>query len=183
MILSSQYKTTEHQIPPKPGTHQPARPEVKYRSLREAVDTFIEDLNSNSPSITITQLDNSGITSFSYLGLKFRLEVPVGVADNIILQTWYEHSKKAAGISGRVVQFNAALQKMGLGGKLTFRNMNGKYAFTLSKQMDPEKFSKTSLRHGIEYFMEMSIKLHNIINSTDLKKVDKVRLTNSVATQ
>jgi len=42
-----------------------------------------------------------------------------------------------------------------------------------------EKFSKTTLRHGIEYFVEMSIKLHNIIHSTDaMRVVEKVRLTN-----
>ena len=51
----------------------------------------------------------------------------------------------------------------------------------LTKKMDLEKFSKTELRHGIEYFMEMSIKLHNIINTTDVRRVDKIRLTNSIA--
>ena len=159
--------------------------EAVYRSLRDAVDIgFIKDLNSGSPSITIPQLNDSGTTSFSYLGLKFRLDVPgASVADNVIVQTWFDHSKKAANISGRIVQFNAALQKMGLGGKLTFRNMNGKHAFTLTKKMDPEQFSKTSLRHAIEYFMEMSIKLHNIINTNDIKRVDKVRLVHNVACQ
>eukprot|EP00578_Thalassiosira_sp_NH16_P007954 CAMPEP_0181123974 /NCGR_PEP_ID=MMETSP1071-20121207/26214_1 /TAXON_ID=35127 /ORGANISM="Thalassiosira sp., Strain NH16" /LENGTH=755 /DNA_ID=CAMNT_0023209209 /DNA_START=163 /DNA_END=2430 /DNA_ORIENTATION=- len=176
--------TVQHQLPPK---HNKSRSnnESAYSSLREAVDVgFIKDLNSGSPSITISQLNDSGATSFSYLGLKFRLEVPVGgVADNVIVQTWFDHGKRAAGISGRIVQFNAALQKMGLDGKLTYRNMNGKNAFTLTKTMDPEKFSKISLRHSIEYFMEMSIKLHNAINTGDMKKVDKVRLVNSVACQ
>jgi len=172
-------------LPSQPSsTLPPAKPqprEVKYKSLREAVDCFITDLNSGSPTVTIVPLDNSGITSFSYLGIKFRLEVPGGVSDNIIVQTWYEHSKKAAGISSYVVKFNAMFQKMGLGGKLTFRNMNRKYAFTLTQKMDPETFSKTNMRHCVEYFMEMSIKLHNIININDVRRVDKVRLTHSVA--
>mmetsp|Transcript_24504 Transcript_24504/g.43959 ORF Transcript_24504/g.43959 Transcript_24504/m.43959 type:complete len:632 (+) Transcript_24504:45-1940(+) len=177
--IDSLQNATQH-APPLPPAKQQSR-EAKYKSLREAVDNFIKDLNSGSPAVTIAQLDSSGTTSFSYLGLKFRLDVPEGVSDNIIVQTWYEHSKKAAGISGRVVQFNASLQKIGLGGRLTFRNMNRKHAFMLTKKMDPEKFSKTELRHGIEYFMEMSIKLHNIINTTDVRRVDKIRLTNSIA--
>eukprot|EP00571_Detonula_confervacea_P001980 CAMPEP_0172319808 /NCGR_PEP_ID=MMETSP1058-20130122/38775_1 /TAXON_ID=83371 /ORGANISM="Detonula confervacea, Strain CCMP 353" /LENGTH=593 /DNA_ID=CAMNT_0013034935 /DNA_START=111 /DNA_END=1892 /DNA_ORIENTATION=+ len=164
------------QLPPKPQPREP-----KYKSSIEAVDSFIRDLNSGSPAVTITQLDSSGSTIFSYRGLKFRLEVPDGVADNIMVHTRFEHNKKAAGISGRVVQFNAALQKMGLDGKLTYRNINGKNVFTLTKKMDLEKFSKTSLRHSIEYFLEMTIKLHNIINTTDVIKVVKVRLTNTVA--
>ena len=101
-----------------------------------------------------------------------------------MIQTWYEQSKKVANISARVVQFNAALQKIGLGGKLTFRNMNGKYAFTFTKSMDPLCFSKVELRHGIEYFMEMSIKIHNIIHTMDVRKVPgagKVRLIGGVA--
>jgi hypothetical protein len=55
--------------------------------------------------------------------------------------------------------------------------MNGKYAFTMTKLADPKHFNKKGLRHGIEYFMEMSIKLHNLINPMDMKKVDRVRLT------
>ena len=131
------YNQQQHQ---QQSPIQPSRgssgTEYKFSTLQEAVNTFIIELNSGStqPSVSINQLDNWGITSFTYLGLKFRLEVPTtGLAENILMiQTWYEQSKKVANISARVVQFNAALQKIGLGGKLTFRNMNGKYAFTLS---------------------------------------------------
>lgn len=140
--------------------------------MREAVNSFIKDLNSNSPGITIPPLNDSAKTSFDYLGITFLLEVPNCVDnDNVVIQTWFDHPRKSASISARVVQFNAALHKIGLGGsKLTYRNINGKYAFTLTKKIDPEKFSKTLLRHGIEYFMEMSIKLHNIINNADARR-------------
>lgn len=174
--------------------------EIKYKSLREAVDSFITDLNNShngapstslqqqkQPIITINQLDNWGITSFSYLNLKFRLEVPTSsVADNILLQTWYDQTDKKKklppSISGKVVQFNASLQKLGLqNNKLTFRSMNNKYAFTMNTQVkDPTKFSKMELRHGMEYFIEMSIKLHNIMFCYDVKTITqeggKVRL-------
>jgi hypothetical protein len=78
-----------------------------------------------------------------------------------------------------VSQFNARLHKVDTGCRLTFRNMNGKYAFTLTKKADPGQFNKKGLRHGIEYFIEMSIKLHNLINPMDMKKVERVRLTTS----
>lgn len=155
--------------------------EVKYKSIRDAVDGFIRDLNSGLPSISLSQLDSSGMTSFLYTDIKFRLDVPIGIANNVIIQTWYEDNKRAMEISTLVAKFNASLQRIGVGGRLTFRNMNGKYVFSLTKQMDPELFCKNSFRHGIEYFVEMSIKLHNIINPADVRTLEKVRLTNSVA--
>lgn len=189
---------TSKEQQPHPQPHPHHHRETKYTSLREAVNGFIKDLNSNSPAVTICPLDsNTGITSFTYLGLKFFLEVPDCVDnDQIVVQTWFDHhhpnghsrGKTASSlisskvVSSKVVSFNAALHKIGLGGcKLTYRNMmSGKHAFTLTKKMyAEEKFSKTTLRHGIEYFVEMSIKLHNIVHSADaMRVVDKVRLTN-----
>ncbi|KAL3760525.1 hypothetical protein ACHAWU_001860 [Discostella pseudostelligera] len=150
-----------------------------YNSLREAVDAFIKDLSrGSSSSIDIPPLNSSDATSFSYLGLLFHLEVPSGVgADKIMVQTWYKHRKNSTLISSLVGQFNARLHKVDTGCRVTFRNMNGKYAFTMTKIADPKHFNKKGLRHGIEYFMEMSIKLHNLINPMDMKKVDRVRLT------
>ncbi|KAL7428685.1 hypothetical protein ACHAXH_001996 [Discostella pseudostelligera] len=150
-----------------------------YNSLREAVDAFIRDLTrGSSSSIDIPPLNSSDATSFSYLGLLFHLEVPSGVgADKIMVQTWYKHRKNSTLISSLVGQFNARLHKVDTGCRVTFRNMNGKYAFTMTKLADPKHFNKKGLRHGIEYFMEMSIKLHNLINPMDMKKVDRVRLT------
>ncbi len=170
---------TEHgtKVNNKPQQH----PELKYKSLRDTVDGFIKDLNSGLPSKSLSQLDSSGMTSFLYTDLKFRLDVPIGITDNVIIQTWYDDNKRATEISTLVAKFNASLQRIGVGGRLTCRKMNGKYVFSLTKQVDPELFCKNSFRHGIEYFVEMSIKLHNIINPADVRTLEKVRLTNSVA--
>ena len=165
------------QVNNKSQQHQ----EFKHKSMRDAVDGFIKDLNSGLPSISLSQLDSSGMTSFLYTDIKFRLDVPIGIANNVIIQTWYEDNKKAMEISTLVAKFNASLQRIGAGGRLTFRHMNGKYVFSLTKHMDPELFCKNSFRHGIEYFVEMSIKLHNIINPADVRTLEKVRLTNCVA--
>ncbi len=176
------FTTTHHETKRKPESNHV---EEKFDSLREAVNAFIKDLTSRksshapSSSIDIPPLDSLDATSFSYLGLLFHLEVPSGVgSDKIMVQTWYKpHRKNSSQVSSIVGQFNARLHKVDTGCRLTFRNMNGKYAFTLTKKADPEHFNKKELRHGIEYFMEMSIKLHNLINPMDMKKVDRVRLT------
>lgn len=160
--------------------HQQPR-EVKYKSIRDAVDGFIHDLNSGLPSISISKLDSYGMTSFVYTGIKFRLDVPNTLANNVIIQTWFEHCKRTMEITTLVVKFNASLQKTGGGGRLTFRKMNGKYVFTFTKKVDLALFEKNSFRYGIEYFVEMSIKLHNIIHPADFRKLEKVKLTNSVA--
>jgi hypothetical protein len=176
-------KSTDHPVHTENGTrvnHTHKQP-LMYESLRDAVDGFIEDLNSGSPSISVSQLDSSGMTSFLYTDFKFRLDVPSGISNNIIIQTWYEDNRKAFEISALVAKFNTSLRRTGVGGRLTFRKMNGKYVFSLTKQVQPEQFCKNSFRHGIEYFIEMSIKLHNIINVDDVRPLEKVRLTNSVA--
>jgi hypothetical protein len=128
-------------------------------------------------------LDSSGNAHFTYNGLDFTLQVPEGLSSNVLVQTWFDHDRKAAGISARVVEWNRSLQEIGLGGKLTFRNIKGKFAFTLTREMKPEKFSKKELKHAIEYYLEMSIKLHNTINVSDQRKVDKVRLQDSCLAQ
>ena len=126
-------------------------------------------------------LNSSGSTSFSCLGLKIRLEVPRGINNAIIVQTWFKHSKKAAAAAIQVSKFNASLQALGLGGKLTFRSTNRKHMFVLATKMNPDKFRNIELQHVIEYFVEMSIELHNIINTTDAKRVEKVQLKSIAA--
>lgn len=148
-------------------------------SLRQSVDLFIEELNSASPNGIINCLDSSGKASFTYKGLDYIMQVPEGLSHLILLQTRFDQDRKAAGISARIVEWNRSFQEIGLGGKLTFRNVKGKFAFTLTMEMKPEKFCKRDLKHAMEYYLEMSIKLHNTINVTDQKKVDKVRLQDS----
>ena len=68
--------------------------EVKYKSIRDAVDGFIRDLNSGLPSISLSQLDSSRMKSFIYTIIKFCLDVPIGIlANNVIIQTWYKNNK------------------------------------------------------------------------------------------
>ena len=151
----------------------------KLLSLRQSVDIFIEELNSTSANSIINRLDSSGKTTFTYKGLDYTLQVPEGLSHNVTVQTWFDQDRKAAGISARIVEWNRSLQEVGIGGQLTFRNIEGKFAFTLTREMKPESFCKRDLKHVIEYYLEMSIKLHNVINVTNQKKVEKVRLQDS----
>jgi len=157
--------------------HSSSHPSSKGSSkrLRDSIDDFINELNAGSPAISLSTLDNDGTTSFSYLGIKFKLEV--SDAKSFTVQTVFDQNKKAASISSRLVDWNKSLQEVGLGGKLTFRNVNSKFTFCLSKNMEPEDFKARVFRYSIEYFLEFAIKLHNIINVSDLKTVGKVRLS------
>ncbi len=124
-----------------------------------------------------------GTSEFHYLGIKFQLEVPDnGPLDSqsFHVRTTYDHSKRAAGISVRILEWNKALQDIGVGAKLTFRNASKGPGFTFSlssREMEGGKFSRREFRHCLEYFVEMSIKLHNIIFVNDVKRFEKVRLT------
>jgi hypothetical protein len=165
--------TNEHNVQTSQQCH------FKPLSLRQSVDMFIKEVNSASPNGIINRLDSSGNASFVYKGRDYTLQVPEGLSHNVIVQTWFEHDRKAAGISARVVEWNRKLQEVGIGGQLTFRNIKGKFAFTLAREMKAENFCKRDLKHVMEYYLEFSIKLHNIINVTDQKKVEKVRLQDS----
>jgi hypothetical protein len=164
--------------------HHQSSVRCEVMKLRDAVNGFIHTLNSGLPTITISQLDNTGTTTFLYSQLKYRLDVPNALSNNVIIQTWYKQRSKQAivignSISTLISKFNAMLQKTGVDGRLTFRNVNGKYVFSLTKNYEMS-FDKTTFRHGIEYFVEMSIKLYNIINPSNARMIEKVRLTNSV---
>ena len=144
-------------------------------SLRRSVDNFIEEINSASYYNNITIHHDSRKAFFTYTGLDYTLQVPCNESNNVIIQTWFEHDRKAARIPARIVEWNRSLQENGIRGKLAFRKSDVKFAFTLTF-ISTEKFSKTSLKHAMEYYLEMSINLHNAINVTDQKRVHKVRL-------
>jgi len=152
-----------------------AAPKPLAKNLRESINSFITDLQSGSPNIAMSSLDNNGTSSFSYLDIKFKLEV--SEVNSYSIQTLFDHNKKAANISIRLVEWNKGLQEMGLGGKLTFRNTKGTFVFSFDKKIEPENFKSRTFRYSVEYFLEFAIKLHNIINVTDLKTVGKVRLS------
>jgi len=147
----------------------------KAKNLKESINAFIAELNSGSPVISISTLDDNVTTNFSYLGIKFKLEV-FGL-NSYSVQTIFGHNKKAASISSRLVDWNKALQEIGVGGKLTFRNINGTFVFAFNKNMEHEEFKSRTFRYSIEYFLEFAIKLHNVINVTNMKAVGKVRLS------
>lgn len=157
----------------KHHSSQHQQPKASSKRLRESIDAFITELNSGSPSISMPNLDENGCTTFSYLGIKFKLDISETKSFTVL--TSFDHNKRAACISARLVDWNKALQEIGLGGKLTFRFPT----FALSKSMDPEEFKPRVFRYSIEYFLEFAIKLHNILNVNDLKSVGKVRLSAS----
>merc|ERR1712151_933287 len=96
-------------------------------------------------------LNDEGSTTFSYLGIKFKLEAS---SHSFTVSTVFAHNKRSAAISSRLVEWNKALQEIGLGGKLTFRAVNGSFTFCLTRPMEPEEFKSRTLRYSIEYFLE-----------------------------
>ncbi|KAL7496914.1 hypothetical protein ACHAWT_005823, partial [Skeletonema menzelii] len=78
----------------------------KPLSLRQSVDMFIKEVNAAFPNGIINRLDSSGNASFIYKGRDYILQVPEGLSHNIIVQTWFDQDRKAAGIAARVVEWN-----------------------------------------------------------------------------
>lgn len=172
-IGAAQKKELKSVTKQHPAQHTTAKAQTK--ALRESINSFISDLNSGTPAISLSNLNDNGVTNFSYLGIKFKLDV--SEVNSFSVQTLFDHNKKAASISARLVEWNKALQEVGLGGKLVFRKDGGSFTFSLNKSIEPEDFKSRTFRYSIEYFLEFAIKLHNVINVNDLKTVGKVRLS------
>lgn len=151
----------------------------KSISLWQSVDNFINEINSASYNNIIIHHDSDSDSGrkafFTYTGLSFTLQVPCNEANNVIVQTLFEHDRKAASISARIVEWNRSFQENGIRGKLAFQKGDVKFVFSLT-YISTDRFSKTSFKHALEYYIEMSIKLHNAINVTDQKRIHKVRL-------
>lgn len=117
-----------------------------------------------------------GICAFSYRKITFVIEVPLEQKSGFFVYSSFDGDPGTFNLSEKVDAWNNWLSNIGKQSRVSFVKAGKRTVFTLNgNERDisrREIFQKT-----LEYFCEMSLKLHNIFHPTEAKVVDKVCLT------
>lgn len=117
-----------------------------------------------------------GICAFSYRRITFVIEVPITPNAGFMVYSSFDGEADKYKLSEKVDAWNKWFQKIGKLSRVSHVKAGQKTVFTLKgSERDMSKcdvFQKT-----LEYFVEMSLKLHNLIHPKEIKAVENVCLT------
>jgi len=121
-------------------------------------------------------LDGMGICAFSYRRITFVIEVPITPHAGFMVYSSFDGEADKHKISERVGAWNDWLSKIGRHSSVAHVRAGRKTVFSLKAgerdMVKSEVFQKT-----LEYFVEMSLKLHNLLHPLETKAVENVCLT------
>ena len=117
-----------------------------------------------------------GICAFSYRRITFVIEVPITPNAGFMVYSSFDGEADKYKISEKIDSWNKWFQKIGRYSRVSHVKAGQKTVFTMKgSERDMAKcelFQKT-----LEYFVEMSLKLHNLIHPMEAKTVENVCLT------
>ncbi|KAL7549865.1 hypothetical protein ACHAWF_013123 [Thalassiosira exigua] len=145
-------------------------------SGRVLIDSYLREISSKS-KLSVS-LDGMGICAFSYRRTTFVIEVPITPNAGFMVYSSFDGEYNTRGLSEKMDAWNKWLGKIGRASRVSHVRAGRKTVFTLrgsEKDMSRcDVFQKT-----LEYFVEMSLKLHNLLHPTETKTVENVCLTRS----
>jgi hypothetical protein len=143
-------------------------------SGRVLIDSYLRDISSNS-KLNVS-LDGMGICAFSYRRITFVIEVPITPHAGFMVYSSFDGEADKQKVTERVVSWNEWLSKIGRHSSVAHIRAGRKTVFSLKgSEHDMSKcevFQKT-----LEFFVEMSLKLHNLLHPLEKKVVENVCLT------
>ena len=143
-------------------------------SGRVLIDSYLREISSNS-KLNVS-LDGMGICSFSYRRITFVIEVPITPHAGFMVYSSFDGEADKHKLSERVGAWNDWLSKIGRHSSVAHIRAGRKTVFSLKAgerdMVKSEVFQKT-----LEYFVEMSLKLHNLLHPLETKAVENVCLT------
>ncbi|KAL7485781.1 hypothetical protein ACHAW6_011381 [Cyclotella cf. meneghiniana] len=147
----------------------------EYVSGRVLVDSYLREISSKS-KLSVA-LDGMGICAFSYRKITFVIEVPIlPNAGFMVYSSFDARSVDRAMLSRKIDAWNKWLADIKSASRVSHVMAGSKTVFSLRggerDMMKCEVFQKT-----LEYFVEMSLKLHNILHPEEIKSIDNVCLT------
>ena len=147
----------------------------EYVSGRVLVDSYLREISSKS-KLSVA-LDGMGICAFSYRKITFVIEVPIlPNAGFMVYSSFDGRSVDRAMLARKIDAWNKWLADIKSASRVSHVMAGSKTVFSLRgserDMMKCEVFQKT-----LEYFVEMSLKLHNILHPEEIKSIDNVCLT------
>mmetsp|Transcript_5173 Transcript_5173/g.8770 ORF Transcript_5173/g.8770 Transcript_5173/m.8770 type:complete len:589 (-) Transcript_5173:57-1823(-) len=141
---------------------------------RQLVDSYLHEISSNS-KLSVS-LDFMGICAFSYRKITFVIEVPLESKSGFFVYSSFDGDANKYKLSERVDAWNKWLANIGKLSRVSCVKAGKRTVFTL-KGNERDIRRRETFQKTLEFFVEMSLKLHNILHPTETKVVDKVCLT------
>ena len=174
-------KRTIYKATGKPRSKSQSRPpksspSQEFSSGRVLVDSYLHEISNNS-KLTVS-LDGMGICAFKYRRITFVIEVPIDEHAGFMVYSSFDGEADTNAINKKIDAWNNWLSHIGRSSQVSYVKAGQKTVFTLKgNEFDMDKcniFQKT-----LEYFIEMSLKLHNLLHPNDgmKKSVENVCLT------
>jgi len=153
-------------------------PTQELVSGRVLVDSYLREISSKSP--LSVSLDGMGICAFSYRRITFVVEVPMTPHAGFMVYSSFDAGdgidRRSSELMTKMDAWNGWLSRRGRHSRVSHVRAGQKTVFTLKgSERDMSRcdvFQKT-----LEYFVEMSLKLHNLLHPRDAKVVENVSLT------
>ena len=156
-------------------------------SGRVLIDSYLRNISSNS-KLSIN-LDGMGMCAFSYRRITFVIEVPITPHAGFMVYSSFNYDNDQGDvdktISNKIEAWNTWLSNIKRSSRVSYtqQTSSNKLVFTLrGSEFDMNKC--TIFQKTLEYFIEMSLKLYNILQEQqnggsggEMKQVDNVCLT------
>lgn len=178
-------------IPPpgKPRSKSQSRARSKSRSRssnennsnedlvsgRILIDSYLREISSKSKKLQVS-LDGMGICAFSYRRITFVVEVPITPHAGFMVYSSFDGTMDKHKIAERMAAWNTWLSNIGRHSVVKYVKAGHKTVFSM-KGGEGDMCSCDVFQKTIEYFVEMSLKLHNLLHPKEAKVVENVCLT------
>ncbi len=143
-------------------------------SGRVLIDSYLREISSNS-KLNVS-LDGMGICAFSYRRITFVIEVPITPHAGFMVYSSFDGEADKQKVTERVVSWNEWLSKIGRHSRVAHIRAGRKTVFSL-KGSEDDMFKCEVFQKTLEFFVEMSLKLHNLLHPLEKKVVENVCLT------
>jgi len=148
-------------------------PTNDLNSGRVLIDSYLREISSKS-KLSIS-LDGMGICAFSYRRLTFVIEVPITPHAGFMVYSSFNGNTRNK-LNDKIDAWNAWLLSIGRHSRVSYVKVGKKTVFTLNG--GEEDMAKCNVfQKTLEYFVEMSLKLHNLLHPKESKVVENVCLT------
>jgi len=154
-------------------------PTEELNSNRVLIDSYLREISSKS-KLSVS-LDGTGICAFSYRRTTFVIEVPITPGAGFMVYSSFdsqygESNTNNNKLGDKMEAWNTWLTNIGRHSRVSYVMAGRKTVFTL-KGSEGDMTTCDVFQKTLEYFVTMSLKLHNFLHPMETKVVDNVCLT------